>query len=178
MVIIYKEIHQNGLYLLIFMRLLNFETHQQNTGVSVTDIASFAIVFPVQLGKSIISVIFLGPMGSASSMVFIIFFPAMVSNIFMLSSAFPKRVEREEALKLIIGTSSAPNLTSRSAASKAFLNVQKEPQTATPTRSPFSVSHKVLTPFIPVKCSLWFFLLFFRLLQAQFFREETEPISP
>lgn len=33
MVIIYKEIHQNGVYLLIFMRLLNFEAHQPKTGV-------------------------------------------------------------------------------------------------------------------------------------------------
>ena len=77
-------------------------------GVSVRPRASFAAVFEVQGAATMISHIFFGPIGSASSMVRMTLRPAMVSRRLMFSSAVPKRVDIDAALKDIIGTSFAP----------------------------------------------------------------------
>jgi hypothetical protein len=72
--------------------------------------------------------------------------PAMVSRRLMFSSAVPKRVDIDAALKDIIGTSFAPCCTSRSAAANAFSKVQKEPVMQKPIRMPSS--DILCSPFI------------------------------
>ena len=62
-------------------------------GVSVKPSASFAAVFEVQGATTMISHIFFGPIGSASSMVRMTLRPAMASRRLMFSSAVPKRVD-------------------------------------------------------------------------------------
>ena len=110
------------------------------TEVSVILPASFEAVFDVHGATTIISVIFLGPIGSASAMDIITSFPHISLNFFILSSAEPKRVETEEAFSDITGTSSAPILFRISACSKHFLNVQNEPVMAKPILRPLNIS--------------------------------------
>lgn len=110
------------------------------TEVSVILPASFEAVFDVHGATTIISVIFLGPIGSASAMDVITSFPHISLNLFTLSSAEPKRVETVEAFSDITGISFAPIFFSISACSKHFLNVQNEPVTAKPILSPLNTS--------------------------------------
>lgn len=120
------------------------------TGVSIIPYASFARVFPVQGAISIASNIFLGPTGSASSMVLITFFCVILSRYSICSAALPKRVSSPAALKDIIAVTSAPASISFSSSSNAFLKVQKEPHTAKPIFFPLRVSAPVnaLAPFL------------------------------
>ncbi len=76
------------------------------TDVSHIPQASFAAVFPVHGAIISASRSFLGPMGSASEMVLIIFFLQIVSISEMKSVAFPNRVSVEYAVYDIIGKTS------------------------------------------------------------------------
>ena len=71
--------------------------------MSVIAFESFARVLPVQGAITIISAIFLGPIGSALGIVFIIFFPHIFSILFTKSFALPNFVSNLLAFSDIIG---------------------------------------------------------------------------
>lgn len=111
-----------------------------NTGVSVMPSASFASVLPVQGATTSTSNIFLGPIGSVVVNSWSTVLPVISYSRAACCCAVPKRVSREYALWDIIGVTSQPSDTSSSSCSNTLANVQNEPQTANPTRSPESLS--------------------------------------
>lgn len=90
------------------LEFLRCDLHAIVTGVSVMPKLSFARVLAVQGATTIMSNIFLGPIGSASSMVTIAFRLQILSSHSTLSEAFPKRVFIVEELNDIIGVISQP----------------------------------------------------------------------
>ena len=119
-------------------------------------LASFAIVFPVQGATTIISVSFLGPIGSASETDINTLLPQILSARFICSCAVPKRVSVVPALNDIIGSISQPASRRASIAANAFENVQKEPVIQNPTLTPLNSLLKVTAPFfISIKYLLY-----------------------
>lgn len=135
------------------LEFLRCDLHAIVTGVSVMPRLNFAMVFAVHGATTTISKSFLGPIGSASSMVRIAFFLQILSSQSTLSAAFPKRVFIVEELKDIIGVTSQPICTSCEAHAKAFSNVQNEPHTQNPTLRPSNMlslfTATVRRPFHP-----------------------------
>ena len=101
-------------------------------------LASFAIVFPVHGATIIISVSFLGPIGSASATDIMTRFPQIFSALFICSCAVPKRVSTVPALSDITGRISQPASRNASIAENALENVQNEPVIQNPTFTPQS----------------------------------------
>lgn len=89
-------------------RFLKCDFAAMVAGVSIISQANFDMVLPEQGAMTMISVNFLGPMGSASGMVWIISLPVMFSISSMKSFAFPNFVSIEYALYDMTGTISAP----------------------------------------------------------------------
>ena len=108
------------------------------TGVSVIPFAIFPKVLPVQGATTSTSQIFLGPMGSASSIVLIIFLLVIFSTSAMNDSAVPNLVSLVLALVDIIGIMSYPSSTSFLSYAIDLLKVQKEADRAYPTASFFT----------------------------------------
>ena len=76
------------------------------TGVSVIALASLLSVFPVHGETTIISVMFLGPIGSASVISFMIFFNQMLSTSSIIALALPNLVSVSYKFFDIIGITS------------------------------------------------------------------------
>ena len=100
------------------------------TEVSVMALANFARVLPVHGATTMISHIFFGPMGSASTMDLIIFRPQISSISQTISLARPKRVSVLQAFSDIIGSTVAPCSFNARIWAIAFSKVQKEPHSA------------------------------------------------
>lgn len=152
------------------LEFLRCDLHAIVTGVSVIPRLSLASVFAVQGATTIMSNIFLGPIGSASSMVRIALRLQILSSQSTLSAAFPNRVFIDEELKDIIGVTSQPICTSCEAQANAFSNVQNEPHTQKPTLNPSNILSlfiaKARRPFHLV-CLVLCLQLFFPMLQVQ-----------
>lgn len=90
------------------LEFLKWDLHAIVTGVSVIPRASFARVLAVQGATTTMSNSFLGPIGSASSIVTIALRLHILSSHSTLSDAFPKRVFIVAELNDIIGVTSQP----------------------------------------------------------------------